>query len=87
MCAAPGSKTTQLLEIITNYANDKSNNNINNNKPTPGFIIANDSNVDRAYMLVHQCRRLNSPYLMITTHMAQQVKKKFFCLYFFILIK
>jgi 16S rRNA C967 or C1407 C5-methylase (RsmB/RsmF family) len=48
-----------------------------------GIVIANDADTDRytpflpfgpltwsrsAYMLVHQCRRLNSPLLMVTTH-------------------
>ena len=33
--------------------------------------MANDSDTDRAYMLVHQCRRINSPSLIVTTHMGQ----------------
>lgn len=36
-----------------------------------GLVVANDSDTDRAYMLVHQCRRINSPLLMITTHQGQ----------------
>ena len=34
-------------------------------------MVANDSDTDRAYMLVHQCRRINSPLLIVTTHMGQ----------------
>lgn len=36
-----------------------------------GIVVANDADTDRAYMLVHQCRRINSPLLMITTHQGQ----------------
>ena len=36
-----------------------------------GLVIANDCDTDRAYMLVHQCRRINSPLLMVTTHKGQ----------------
>lgn len=78
MCAAPGSKTTQILEVITlgkDYCDDIEFNNKKNNEENnmiPGYVIANDTNTSRAYMLVHQCRRLLSPYLMVTTHQAQQ---------------
>ncbi|KAI9596681.1 S-adenosyl-L-methionine-dependent methyltransferase [Syncephalis fuscata] len=63
MCAAPGSKTAQLVEAI--HAND-----------TPGVIpagvvVANDVDARRAYMLVHQMRRLQSPSLVVTNHEAQ----------------
>ena len=70
MCAAPGSKTTQILEVITNYHSLQcgvKDNTHSDSSLKPGFIIANDSNTDRAYMLVHQCRRLCSPYLMVFT--------------------
>jgi len=64
MCAAPGSKTTQLLEIVNRSLLD----------PDPsrrGLVVANDSDTDRAYMLVHQCKRINSPLLVVTTHKGQ----------------
>ena len=76
MCAAPGSKTTQILEIITNNEKEVTINNNNSNnqlqQQRQGFVVANDSSTDRAYMLVHQCRRLCSPFLMVTTHQGQQ---------------
>lgn len=74
MCAAPGSKTTQLLEIVTNGSNgNKEGISIHQGSTRePGLVVANDSSTDRAYLLVHQCRRLCSPHLMVTTHMAQQ---------------
>ena len=35
------------------------------------MVVANDSDSQRAYMLVHQCKRLNSPALCIITHKGQ----------------
>jgi 16S rRNA C967 or C1407 C5-methylase (RsmB/RsmF family) len=59
MAAAPGSKTSQLLEIA-NLPTDK-----DCHEPK-GCVVANDSDVKRAYMLVHQTRRINSPAIFIT---------------------
>ena len=60
MCAAPGSKTSQLVEAL--YINEK--------EPT-GFIIANDSDTRRSHMLVHQLKRLKSSNYLILNHDAQ----------------
>ena len=63
MCAAPGSKTAQLLEFL--HAEDSPA------RPMPsGVVVANDANNKRCYMLVHQAKRLNSPCLMVTNHDA-----------------
>lgn len=35
---------------------------------TEGFVIANDLDNNRCYMLVHQAKRLNSPNILITNH-------------------
>jgi hypothetical protein len=35
-----------------------------------GFVIANDENNKRCYMLVHQLKRLQSPNVIITNHDA-----------------
>ncbi|KAL6434981.1 hypothetical protein ACFW04_005257 [Cataglyphis niger] len=59
MCAAPGSKTAQLIEMI--HADEK-------NILPEGFVIANDLDNNRCYMLVHQAKRLNSPNILITNH-------------------
>ncbi|KAI9226767.1 MAG: S-adenosyl-L-methionine-dependent methyltransferase [Piptocephalis tieghemiana] len=67
MCAAPGSKTTQLIEAL--HASDPKDSG---KKSVPsGLIIANDANGKRSYMLVHHTRRLQSPALVITNHEAQ----------------
>ncbi|XP_023937164.1 tRNA (cytosine(34)-C(5))-methyltransferase [Bicyclus anynana] len=58
MCAAPGSKTAQLIEFL-HSEEDKT--------PT-GFVMANDVDNSRCYMLVHQAKRLNSPCIVITNH-------------------
>lgn len=60
ICAAPGSKTSQLLEAL-------------HEKCAPGefpsgAILANDVNKDRAYMLFHQVKRFDSPALMVCNH-------------------
>ncbi|KOX72241.1 tRNA (cytosine(34)-C(5))-methyltransferase [Melipona quadrifasciata] len=61
MCAAPGSKTTQLIEMI--HSDEES-------AFPEGFVIANDLDNNRCYMLVHQAKRLNSPIILITNHDA-----------------
>ncbi|KAI9287495.1 S-adenosyl-L-methionine-dependent methyltransferase [Umbelopsis sp. AD052] len=62
MCAAPGSKTAQIIEAV--HANDRQNE-----IPT-GLVIANDADYKRSHMLVHQCRRLASPCFVATHHDA-----------------
>lgn len=61
MCAAPGSKTAQLIEMM--HSNDK------NELPT-GVVVANDSDHKRCYMLTHQAKRLNTPCVIIVNHDA-----------------
>ncbi|RZF43293.1 hypothetical protein LSTR_LSTR001554 [Laodelphax striatellus] len=58
MCAAPGSKTAQLIESM--YTKD--------NSVPSGLIIGNDIDNSRCYMLVHQAKRLNSPCVIVTNH-------------------
>ncbi|KAJ3220858.1 tRNA (cytosine(34)-C(5))-methyltransferase [Clydaea vesicula] len=62
MCAAPGSKTAQLIEAMHSEKGDDI---------PDGLLIANDADYDRSYMLVRQTRRLQSPCLMVTNHEAQ----------------
>eukprot|EP01133_Synstelium_polycarpum_P011949 gene11949-13925_t len=64
MCAAPGSKTTQIIEAI--HADRAADHNL----PT-GLVLANDVDTSRCYMLVHQTARLGSPAVTITNHEAQ----------------
>lgn len=63
MCSAPGSKTSQIIEIL------QMNQVITGEYPK-GFVIANDLDTRRAHMLIHHTRHLNSPSLIVTTHSA-----------------
>lgn len=59
MCAAPGSKTGQILEMIGDKA---------------GGVVANDVEFARASMLIHQIQRINnSSGIMVVNHMGQQL--------------
>ncbi|KAF3828757.1 hypothetical protein GH733_004663 [Mirounga leonina] len=66
MCAAPGSKTTQLIEML----------HADMNVPFPeGFVIANDVDNKRCYLLVHQAKRLSSPCIMVVNHDASSIPR------------
>lgn len=51
MCAAPGSKTSQALELIMN-SHVRENKQSNSSLPK-GFVLANDADHKRAYLLTH----------------------------------
>lgn len=79
MCAAPGSKTAQLIEAI--HAGEETRTEEATTQDAPvdkidsggrptGFIIANDADYKRSHMLIHQTKRLNSPNLIVTNHDA-----------------
>ena len=57
LCASPGSKTAQIIEAL--HADE-------NIKVPSGFVIANDIDNKRCYMLVHQAKRLNSSNIIVT---------------------
>ncbi|CAO1631364.1 unnamed protein product [Sympodiomycopsis kandeliae] len=63
MCAAPGSKTAQLIEALHSPTTSSPDHY---DPCPPGLIMANDSDQKRAYMLVHQAQRLPSPNLCVT---------------------
>jgi len=68
MCAAPGSKTAQVLELImSDHFNAKKRCNL---EPCKGFVVANDADHKRAYLLTHQINRFNTANIMITNHNA-----------------
>lgn len=87
MCAAPGSKTSQLLEMlnIENInafpsssditINNEMKKDVNVNRNGKSLLIANDVNQQRAFMLYHQVRRVTSPALIITNNDACQFPK------------
>ena len=69
VCAAPGSKTTELLELL--HSKIKSPGLL-----PSGFVVANDVDVDRSFMLVHQTKRMASPCFVVTCHEGESYPKR-----------
>lgn len=67
MCAAPGSKTAQRIEIVYAPAADGGDEV----DGEAWLVVANDSDRDWTYMLAHQCKRAKSPAICITWCPAQ----------------
>lgn len=63
MCAAPGSKTFQLLELI--HLSDEPG------VLPEGLVVANDVDVQRCNLLIHQTKRMSTANLIVTNHEAQ----------------
>ncbi|WVO13356.1 hypothetical protein L204_100971 [Cryptococcus depauperatus] len=59
MCAAPGSKTAQIIEALNPH-----------HTSSTGLLIANDSDYKRTHMLVHQTGRMPSKGLIVTNYDA-----------------
>lgn len=83
MCAAPGSKSAQLAEMIhgdeeervkkaasNELFNSTDDGDYSDDGRSTGLLIANDTDYKRAGMLVHQVKRLNFPNLIVTQHDA-----------------
>ena len=66
MCAAPGSKTAQLVEAL--HVGERAAPGA---PPASGLVVANDSDSKRAYLLTHQCARIGSHRLVVSCHDAQ----------------
>ena len=65
MCAAPGSKTSQLVEALHGSGEGGA--------LPPGVVLANDADLQRCNMLVHQLKRAASPALLVVNHDASQL--------------
>ncbi|KIY92797.1 hypothetical protein MNEG_15166 [Monoraphidium neglectum] len=63
MCAAPGSKTFQLLEMLHQGSS--------HGQAPQGIVVANDADGQRCNLLTHQTKRMCSPCLMITNHSGE----------------
>lgn len=68
MCAAPGSKTAQIIEAL--------HRDETTHMPE-GVVIGNDNDNKRCYIMVHQAKRLNSPCCMVVNHDARFFPKLF----------
>lgn len=64
MCAAPGSKTFQLLEMIHHRSGAET--------LPAGMVVANDVDIQRCNLLIHQTKRMCTANLVVTTNEAQQ---------------
>jgi multisite-specific tRNA:(cytosine-C5)-methyltransferase len=62
MCAAPGSKTAQMMEALNHHST-----------VTTGLLIANDADLKRCHMLVHQTGRMPSVGLGVTNNDASRI--------------
>ena len=62
MCAAPGSKSIQILEALHQ----------NGERLNTGFLVANDADSKRAFLLAHQATKLNLPALFVTNNDARR---------------
>eukprot|EP00172_Hildenbrandia_rubra_P000783 Plantae.Rhodophyta-Hildenbrandia_rubra.ctg14410.p1 GENE.Plantae.Rhodophyta-Hildenbrandia_rubra.ctg14410~~Plantae.Rhodophyta-Hildenbrandia_rubra.ctg14410.p1 ORF type:complete len:803 (-),score=129.36 Plantae.Rhodophyta-Hildenbrandia_rubra.ctg14410:1035-3443(-) len=65
MCAAPGSKTAQILDMLTSGEPQKVR------LSRKGLVVANDADLKRAWMLAHQLKRFGSMATVVTHHDAQ----------------
>jgi multisite-specific tRNA:(cytosine-C5)-methyltransferase len=85
LCAAPGSKSAQLIEMLHAGEEERARevaSHLANGLDRPegqeyeddgrstGLLIANDVDYKRAHMLVHQVKRLASPNIIVTNHDA-----------------
>jgi 16S rRNA C967 or C1407 C5-methylase (RsmB/RsmF family) len=69
MCAAPGSKTTELVELLHAAATVHSPGSLG---LPDGFVVANELDLDRSFMLVHQTKKMASPNFLITCSDAEK---------------
>ncbi|GFN95333.1 tRNA (cytosine(34)-c(5))-methyltransferase [Plakobranchus ocellatus] len=67
MCASPGSKTAQLIEYLHSSCAP-------GELPT-GYVMANDTDNKRCYLMVHQVKRLQSPCCVIVNHDGRRFPK------------
>lgn len=69
VCAAPGSKTAQFLERFYKDFDFLDTQSI---LTDTGFVLANDNSHERAHMMTHQLKRLNTAGMAVISHDAQQ---------------
>eukprot|EP00826_Nyctotherus_ovalis_P049280 TRINITY_DN5937_c0_g1_i9.p1 TRINITY_DN5937_c0_g1~~TRINITY_DN5937_c0_g1_i9.p1 ORF type:complete len:720 (-),score=207.82 TRINITY_DN5937_c0_g1_i9:108-2267(-) len=73
MCAAPGSKTSQLLEKC--FGDYTQHHNLKSEATRSGVVVANDSDYSRAFMLTHQLQRFDTASLLVLNHDGQHFPK------------
>ena len=69
MCAAPGSKTSQLLEKC--FGDPTQHHDLRSEVTKTGIVVANDSDYSRSFMLTHQLQRFDTASLLVLNHDGQ----------------
>lgn len=67
VCAAPGSKTSQMLEAVLSNAKTQQIGHLR------GGVVANDADLKRACMLTHQLQRLDTSGMLVINHDGQHI--------------
>lgn len=70
MCAAPGSKTGEIMELLHLKS-------LGSGQKPKGGVVANDMDVKRAYMLTHQVKRINTGGIAVINHEGQNIPSVF----------
>ena len=68
MCAAPGSKTAQLVDMLAAQPSSADR----------CVLVANDVDRQRCWMLVHQLKRFACPFLVVTNYEAASIPLRAF---------
>lgn len=73
LCASPGSKTQQILELLAVDAGASRSDNVKGGGvgATAGLVIANDADIKRCHLLASRAAKLNSPGLIVANHDAR----------------
>jgi len=73
MCAAPGSKTSQILEMQSILHSMNKTNDISEINEVKGGVVANDMSVKRASMLAHRVKLINTTGMAVINHEGQLI--------------
>eukprot|EP00831_Metopus_contortus_P034012 TRINITY_DN2718_c0_g2_i4.p1 TRINITY_DN2718_c0_g2~~TRINITY_DN2718_c0_g2_i4.p1 ORF type:complete len:381 (+),score=52.92 TRINITY_DN2718_c0_g2_i4:144-1286(+) len=76
MCAAPGSKTSQLLEKC--FGESFTHHDLRASVTKEGIVVANDSDYTRTCMLTHQLQRFDTASLLVINHDAQNLPSLYY---------
>jgi 16S rRNA C967 or C1407 C5-methylase (RsmB/RsmF family) len=69
MCAAPGSKTSQILEMLSiDFERNREANLAKGIIEVQGGVVANDMSLKRASMLTHRVKLINTTGMAVINH-------------------
>ena len=74
VCAAPGSKTEQLLHLVA--TNGTNSSNTSSDVPCTGMVVANDADPVRITTLKNRYMRCLTPHLLITCATAEELRSR-----------